>query len=215
MLFCLLGCFSFSQDGELDKSYGNDGLVLLPMGTTNTYAYDAALQSDGKLIAVGTYENSAGEDDVFVMRIKTNGSLDMSFQGYGFHAYDISGSDFENAYAVWLVGNKILVGGNSGSNGFVMRLNSDGSMDETFGTNGVKGINLLNNVQDIKIVPVLSSYEIFLAGSFPDDFNSRPGIVKLSENGTVAASFGVNGRATLGVFRKGIFLICISLHLEG
>lgn len=195
----------YSQDpGDLDLSFGDQGQFTFHLGTADYYAYDLALQSDGKIVIVGTVEFNSGQD-VFVMRLNANGTLDNSFQSLGFSSYEVTDSDFEAARAVKLSGSKIIIGGDSNSNGFVMRLNSDGSQDNTFGTNGIRAVSQLNTINDIVVIPGIGSYDIICAGSFPDPFESRPGVVKLSNTGYISTSFGDGGVATLPTILKGIF----------
>lgn len=195
----------FSQDpGDLDPSFGDQGQFTFHFGTADYFAYDVALQSDGKIVIVGTIEYNTGQD-VFVMRLNANGTLDNSFQSLGFSSYEVTDSDFEAARAVKLSGSKILIGGYSTPNGFVMRLNSDGSLDNTFGTNGIRTVSQLNTINDLVTIPGIGSYDIICAGSFPDAAESRPGVVKLSNSGYLSTSFGDDGVATLPATLKGIF----------
>jgi len=78
----------FAQDGTLDPSFGTDGQFTFQFGG-DYYAYDVAVQNDGKIVVVGRVAFSSGED-VFVMRLNPNGELDPTFQGVGFAAFEIS-----------------------------------------------------------------------------------------------------------------------------
>ncbi len=85
--------------------------------------------------------DSAGDYDHVGIAHKTDGTLDNSFNGTGIYAQLIG--DYCNANAVAIQSDgKIVAAGvcyNSGAGNdfFLLRLNTDGSIDNSFGTNGV------------------------------------------------------------------------------
>ncbi len=110
--------------------------------TTRDYAYSLAIQSDGKILQGGYCGNSTvGPFRFCLMRYHSDGTIDTSFGTGGYVLYDIPAStwDMANSLAIQTNG-KILQGGTcqvSGTNQFcVVRYNSDGSIDTSFGTGG-------------------------------------------------------------------------------
>src|SRR2546427_269550 len=86
----LAGCFGlvrYNRDGSLDRSFGNDGIVLTKFPPLNgAIAFDVAVQPDGKIVAVGKrYRGGdAQNDDLWALaRYLPNGRLDTSFSGDG------------------------------------------------------------------------------------------------------------------------------------
>jgi len=215
------------SEGGIDETFAEDGIFKFHFGA-DYYAYDAAQQTDGKLVIVGGMEVGS-KQDVFVMRLNEDGGFDNSFQSLGFTAIQVTNSDIEMGLAVRLVGSKILVGGYSNFKGFVVRLNSDGSLDGSFGTDGIQILDDLITVNDIITVPGLSTYDIFVAGSIIDDWNTRPALARLHENGSPYSSFGTGGVALLPMAVKGFFnelrntslvgagpfLVCGTNHTDG
>lgn len=54
LLLCI-GCISsFAAPGDLDTTFGNGGKVLTSFGDSGDSANAVAIQSDGKIVAVGT-----------------------------------------------------------------------------------------------------------------------------------------------------------------
>jgi uncharacterized delta-60 repeat protein len=116
--------------GGLDPTFGNGGKVTTYVGSSNSYANAVAIQSDGKIVVAGV---------PLLTRYNSNGSLDTSFGTNGI--VNVSGIDSGADVAIQPDG-KILVAGNPKSvvgktNFEVARLNSNGSLDTTFGTNGI------------------------------------------------------------------------------
>jgi uncharacterized delta-60 repeat protein len=127
--------------------------VYFPTGTTgNDRAYDAALQPDGKIVVTGYSSGTATE--AWVVRLQpdsTSFKLDTSFSGDG--RMQLRNSFFSDigadAKAITLQSDgKIVIAGtamrSSGTdprdNMLVARINSDGTLDSTFGTRGSRQI---------------------------------------------------------------------------
>ena len=100
------------------------------------------MQSDGKIVAVGTTQHPTTFDDQFALaRYTRDGSLDTSF-GTGGKVTTEFGVKFNGAGAVEIQGDgKIVVaggaaGGPTGADIALARYNGDGSLDTSFGTGG-------------------------------------------------------------------------------
>jgi len=124
----------FNSDGTPDSSYGTGGSVSLPIPFLATSAYlgGAARQSDGKIVMVGTDSNKG-----FVTRFNDEGTLDTGFGTGGVIRPDLNpnAQDFTNSVAIQPDG-KIVVGGNKSNAMFLIRYNTDGSLDSSFGDQG-------------------------------------------------------------------------------
>src|SRR5580700_6672035 len=104
-----------------------------------------AVQSNGNIVVAGTASTAIDQPDVFaIARFTPSGQLDTSFGDGGLVTTDISGV-FPSVSAVIVQPNgQILVGGVSGSghrnvppNTVLVRYNSNGSLDTTFGKGGI------------------------------------------------------------------------------
>lgn len=190
----LFGTHSFAQEGGLDPSFGA-GLS----GVDSTLQV-IARQSDGRLVIGGNFINVNGVNRFRIARLNVNGTLDSSF-GAGQTGAD----DFVNVMAVQPDG-RIVIGGNFTTvNGvgrrFIARLNADGSLDTTFGTN----LPFLNN--RVFSMALLSSGKILIGGTFNTVNNVPPGgIIRLNSDGTLDTTF--NASLDLGTF-SGTFAIAV------
>ena len=129
--------------GALDMTFDGDGKVVTPIGTGHDEAHATALQPDGRIIVAGFSETGTGRRFA-VARYQPDGSLDTSFDDDGKVTLPPIGSGSrDEAYAVALQpdGRIVLAGDGWGTDGFphfaVARLNADGSLDDTFGGDGV------------------------------------------------------------------------------
>src|SRR2546423_5332664 len=70
-----------AADGDLDSTFGTAGQVMTDFNNSTDIAYAVAVQTDGKLVVVGTTytDNDYSNEDFAVARYNTNGTLDTSF----------------------------------------------------------------------------------------------------------------------------------------
>jgi uncharacterized delta-60 repeat protein len=128
----------YLQDGTPDESFGNSGVVQTDMNEWPNIL-NAALQSDGKIVAGGRI-GTGGISKFLLVRYLNNGTLDENFGDGGKVITDFAKYDEHiNALDLQQDG-KIVVTGVSGAgynNVLAMaRYNSNGSLDEAFGSGG-------------------------------------------------------------------------------
>ncbi|MDW3651031.1 MAG: T9SS type A sorting domain-containing protein [Bacteroidia bacterium] len=190
--FCLLGILP-NLLGP-DPIFGTEAKVCIS-DSEMSRMYDMALQSDGKILAVGE-SKFRGEKDFIIARFNSDGSLDSSFAVHGIFRQDFN-SNKESAFVVLpTFGSKTLIAGTGSfkdSLGFNMiRLNSSGQLDTTFGDSGIvresftlyPGGKSLIKLPDGKLIAVGSRYngasEDFVLAGFTID-------------GIIDSTFGQNG----------------------
>ncbi len=129
----------YNADGSLDTTFDGDGKATTNFGGTD-YANSIAIQPDGKIISGGeTCSTTTGNCFVALSRYNTNGTPDSTFSGTG-QVATTTGFD-DGAYTIALQrSGKIIAAGYSfvdGGYGFgILRYNTDGTLDSSFGTNG-------------------------------------------------------------------------------
>lgn len=110
-----------AQAGSLDPTFGTKGIAT----TLGTTAAAAALQSDGKIVVVGSASNGSSPA---ILRYDTNGTLDSTFGSGG--QVTLNTTDSGSAFAVAIQSNgKILVAAPDELDLAVFRLNTNGSID--------------------------------------------------------------------------------------
>ncbi|PJA07310.1 MAG: hypothetical protein COX70_07255 [Flavobacteriales bacterium CG_4_10_14_0_2_um_filter_32_8] len=196
ILLFLKNSFCYAQDGSIDSTFGVNGIVITDINGFHNYASSSVLQSDGKIILTG-YTDSSNYQDFAMVRYNNNGSLDNTFGVNGIVITDINGfNDVATSSALQSDG-KILLSGysnNSNDNDFaVVRYNTNGSLDSTFGING-KVITPIgsshDNAQSIVIQP---DNKIVLAGSSNNGADYDFALIRYKNDGDLDSTFGVNG----------------------
>jgi uncharacterized delta-60 repeat protein len=128
------------QDGELDQAFGEAGIARTPIGE---YVFTTALavQPDGRIVAVGGVGLSRPFlQHYLIVRYLESGLMDAGFGQGGVVVVPVPGDHYARDVAVQEDG-RIVVVGTSGefpySDFTVVRLRSDGSLDESFGNHGI------------------------------------------------------------------------------
>ena len=159
----------------------------------DNFVRTTTILSDGKIITGGSFTSFNGVSIKGIARLHSDGSLDTSFHvGTGFDDWVLS--------SVLQSDGKILVGGfftsyNGTPSNLMARLNSDGTLDQTFNLNANSGYLSTTEVQpDGKI----------LAGGYFTTNNGTnvKGVARLHPDGSIDSTFNIgsgfnSGAATL------------------
>jgi len=136
-----------SENGILDNTFGVNGYFTKDLGPYASVEAEIvgrriALQPDGKIVATcAIYNQSRLFNDILVLRLNNNGTLDNSFANAGIKQFNIG--DYGDGGTCALIQNdgKIVIGVGTFTGGVrhyaVVRMNSDGQLDSSFKLNGV------------------------------------------------------------------------------
>jgi uncharacterized delta-60 repeat protein len=183
-------------NGQMDPSYGNGGWVVVNInGSSGGNAL--VLQSDGKIVLAGT-GNGNGALNFAAARLNPDGSLDASFGKSGVATVPIGPEAIANAVSLQPDG-KIVLGGMAYTthNAFAAaRLNANGTIDTTFGTNGVT--TLSPNAAAWGMV-LQSDGKVVLGGEQAYNNTEAYMAARLRSNGVLDASYGHGGIVTVPI----------------
>lgn len=195
MSLCVLS--TFAADGDLDASFDGDGKVSTDIGASYDGANNAAQQADGKIVTVGgTSISTTDPTNLLLARYNTDGSLDSTFgtNGTVIVVNGTGSANFGSATGIaFQADGKILV---SLSGNRVLRFNTNGSLDTTFGTNGSLTIPASGNISLIGYgdIKVLSNGKILVCGTGGNNtFIQGFGLARLNQDGSLDTTFGTGG----------------------
>ena len=154
-------------------------------GPNTGQVYDLQLQSDGKIIAVGSWSLTySGSSAIRIARINTDGTRDTTFNvGTGFSANQYS-AQIQDDGKIIVAGFLALYSGSAAQR--IRRLNTNGTNDATFNT-GTAGLN--NTAYKAKIQP---DQKIVVMGAFTSYSGSAVNrIARINTNGTRDTSLNV------------------------
>ena len=192
-----------SSSGSLDSSFNpSSGYTLFrPPSFTNARGVETVLQPDGKIVVAG-WGNNGANDDLLVARFSRDSSLDASFGTGGFVRYNASGDGNDRALGAALQSDgRILVTGYAMVRGsakrdvIVLRLNTDGGFDATFGSGGVSIYSGAGDGTDIGFgVAVQQDGKILVAGESGTATSQDGLVLRLLSDGSLDGTFANNGR---------------------
>lgn len=190
--------FTVNSFAQLDLTFNGTGKRFIQFTSSGT-THDMVIQPDNKIILVGNCLEFGQPRAFCTIRLNEDGSFDTTFGGgLGYVIANISGPSATFASQGVVVQNdgKIIVAGSSPTGMLVIRYNSNGSLDTTFGTGGVvqNQFTLANKVimqPDGKILVV--GYN----GAISTNFTQF--IARYLSNGTLDGTFGTGGLATVSI----------------
>jgi uncharacterized delta-60 repeat protein/uncharacterized repeat protein (TIGR01451 family) len=171
----------YEGDGSLDSTFGVGGTVITDLGD-NEWGSAVAIQSDGKIVAVG-----GADGDFALARYEYDGSLDSTFGVSGTVTTDFGGFDYGQAVAIQSDGKIVAVGGTDGDFALA-RYEDDGSLDSTFGINGIM-TTYSGGPDGGNAIAIQSDGRIVVAGDAGGDF----GVVRYNDEGDLDSTFGIGG----------------------
>jgi uncharacterized delta-60 repeat protein len=189
----------FLANGSPDTSFGTNGYTSFKFFSFDTnYVNAVALQTDGKIVAVGNSGNSQSPfTSIGLARLNTDGSLDTTFSGDGkvLTEFGKSGGN-ANDVAIQPSDGKIVVVGQQGAfifqNFITLRYTTDGSPDTTFDSDGQVDTDF-GTSSYAQAVAIQTDGKIIVAGftggNGIDDF----ALARYNTDGSPDTSFGSGG----------------------
>jgi uncharacterized delta-60 repeat protein len=194
----------YMPDGSLDDSFGDNGIVILgeingdkSLSTVNALA----LQPNGQILASVYLTKGA------VYRFNTDGSQDKTFGINGTAYFQTKDNAVVNFQAYGLAvqpDGRIIGGGSSTKSGgnplhymAVARLNGNGTIDSTFGTNGLQYVLFENNPSEGTGILLQKDGKLIVTGRtyLENQTYSNLALARFSSFGLPDSSFGNNGQA--------------------
>jgi uncharacterized delta-60 repeat protein len=207
----LLGGFSgnayalarYNTNGTLDTTFNTSGAIITPPATGNADGQSVKVQADGKILMGGSVNGDFG-----LVRYNANGTQDTTFGTGGTVATDISGgSDVGESVTIQSDG-KILLSGYrnigtgetaTGQDFVVVRYNTDGTLDNTFGTAG-KLISDFGGFDNTESIALQADGKFIIGGAIDADF----GLARYNANGTLDPTFGNGGKFVTDFFNSSL-----------
>jgi uncharacterized delta-60 repeat protein len=202
LISLLASTIAFAQPaGNLDLSFGTGGKVVTSISTGEDKAYGTVLQPDGKIVVGGFTTNVVSGKDFACVRYLSDGSLDNSFGVNGIVTTDLQLGSDDMAYDIALQADgKIILAGSSDNgvdrNAALIRYLPDGTIDSTFGVNGIVltdfDLNYQDEIRAVKIHTLTGN--IIVGGSAQiNTTTSKPVVARYLSNGTPDSTFNNTG----------------------
>jgi uncharacterized delta-60 repeat protein len=201
-----------NPDGGLDSTFDGDGIRALTEFDGKIYLHyggDVTLQPDGKIVIVS--QGTSNSTGFGIIRLNAQGSIDSTFSDDGYRNIGItsgsSSSEVANCVLIQPDG-KILAGGMGGTISetdrtfSMVRLNTNGTNDSSFGTNGIMSFQVDNMSSIGRAAALQTDGKIIMAGyTFKTAGNiKKQCLARLTAVGTLDPAFGNDGMLTTQLY---------------
>ena len=203
-LFMLVPFALFSQDGQLDASFGEYGYVETDLFGFLDFGFAIAAQSDGNIVAAGVTEIVSNKYVPTLVRYLPDGNLDPAFGSDGIVTTDFNTPiGLDSYYDVYIQEDqKIVAAGFFGSPSshdiMISRYMVDGSLDPSFGSNGITIIDLGDDDR-FGGMGVMSDGKILIVGVSKISGANNVTFFRFLPDGNPDTSFGNNGIQVTGL----------------
>lgn len=211
----------YNTNGSLDSSFGTNGIAKFNF-TNEDGGLGLTVGPDDKIYVVG-YMTPNTLLIPLIMRLNPNGSIDTSISFTdAIPIEQMTGLGAGITSIIIQDNGKILLGGavvdadGDLVNGIVARLNSNGSLDSSFGTSGITLVDLGGIGGLIQKMVVQPNGKIVVVGYnlLDDDYKSDVAVARFNTNGTLDSGFGTGGRVFIDVL-EGDYGYDIALQSNG
>lgn len=182
--------------GNPDLGFGPDssGAVTLEDGESGGEAFALNIDGENRIIAGGMIFSDTRKWAV-AARYLEDGSLDTTFGTGGFRRIEV---DDTAAHFILLQGDgKIILGGvqenEEGKRAILFRLHEDGSVDDTYGTDGAAYLDDLTGDSEFNAAVILEDDSVVAAGYTTTADRKSITTAKFTSVGSLNISYGTNG----------------------
>lgn len=183
--------YRLTASGSLDTDFSFDGKVTVDFGNGDNVIAGLGIQSDGKIVLACTIAF-----DFAIARLNSSGTFDTSFGNNGKQTYNVTAIDRASDIAIQ-ADNKILVCGAT-DDGFgnwagIIRVNNDGTLDNTFDGDG-KVTRIINNIDTPYGIEIGSDGKIIVVGhTRVSSFVHDGFVLRYNSDGTEDNTFDTDG----------------------
>lgn len=187
-----------TADGNLDYSFGVNGIFTLDVGGTNASPRNATILPDGTIVGSG-YASIDAVVRPILYKLTANGTLDPSFGTGGVLNQPLL-TQITEAYSVAVQGTSFVTAGygrnleDHSIDWVSLRITADGQVDRTYGDDGVARVDVANfndNARSLVVLP--DGRPLLVGGGRPTATNVDAMITVLTYDGRLDASFAQGG----------------------
>lgn len=214
---CLL--LKYLSNGSPDLTFGTMGMVKFGFGVEESYCYDVAVRADGKILVAGM-SRDASNTSIGMARFTPDGQPDLTFGYAGAIIVNLGNSEYATSILL-LSDNKFLICGvteiTTGHYDLLLvKFFSNGSVDQSFGTNGVTITDLHSGSNDMARGMVFHNNKILISAcAYGPLYNSYDAVVlaRYTTTGALDPSFGAGGLSVIDGLKISDMLLSIDTRL--
>lgn len=183
--------FRFDLEGELDTTFGENGIIKLGIEDNDLSIVNMKFQGDNVIFAYASQSPNGHTTSIFISRLKESGGIDNNFANNGKFKF----GDIDGYYIGIFINDKKEIFLEAQSEPGLVKLDINGDLDNTY---GIDGVSAYQKYEDISFYPTFGLIDkndggfMFLGGSSEYGDESQPMIIKIDNNGFPDSSFAYN-----------------------
>jgi len=188
----------FLPTGELDPTFGQNGVVITAISSNNDVGNDMVIQDDGKVLVAG-YTTLSNDFDLLLLRYKPDGGIDSAFGNNGVLVMDVEEENNILQSIELLSDGRILGFGRVGNDLALFQYLSAGIVDNTFGNGGVAVTDLGFDQQIPTDLLVLENGTVLVSASVGPGQEMNAIVCRFTDDGNLDDGFNTIGWVSLSV----------------
>lgn len=200
------------SNGTVDTNFGGTGLAIAEVGNESG-ALGVVIQSDGKIAVAGRVSDGTYNNTVIV-RFLSSGFLDNSFSGDGILAVSLAEYDDYATGILQLNNGKLVVSGISNTEFTILQLNSNGSFNNAFSSDGIVATDMSNSFDELHDLAIDNEGNISAVGH--SGYNIYDiAVLRYLPDGTLDNLFSLDGKTTIDFSGTYDYAYAVALQLDG
>jgi len=185
--------------GAPDAGFGAAGQVLTDFGGGFAQVNGVVVQNDGRIVAVGSSDQSEADSTFLLARYRRDGALDPTFGAGGVVRTPFTGGASANAVAAERDDRMIVVGtvapGDGTSEIALARYHRNGELDGAFGAGGTAVVGFGGTIHDAGAVAIERDGDVVVTGKAlaPGASTFQCFVARFDRHGAPDAGFGEGG----------------------
>lgn len=205
----------FLPDGQPDETFGENGIIYLYFGDNRNAIKGITIQKDDKIILIGEGYDSTNYDLLALRMMPDGKDYDRTFGYDGLILFDVFDKTEFGNQVLLTPENKVMISGSTdvGSDRdlLLVRLNSNGMPDTTFGKGGLYWLDVENKNQGTTLMCLDPYGKLTTAGTSA----GKLAVFRHSQNGDPDPSFHGNGGVLhLDGSKENYLYTANTLHIE-
>jgi uncharacterized delta-60 repeat protein len=186
----------FNPGGALDGGFSGDGLQTTDFNEQSDSAYGVDVDSEGRVVVVGTADPPGSVDPLALARYDTNGELDSSFSEDGRLVSTLAPEGHD---VVTLADGRIAVAGTVGGDFLVARFAENGDPDTTFAGDGAQTVDFVDGADRAAALAFRGGKFVVVGEARTPKRGFDFGVARLTWSGSLDRTFSNDGRRAIGI----------------
>jgi uncharacterized delta-60 repeat protein len=202
----------FNPSGVLDSGFSGDGRQTTDFDEQYDTAQGVDIDSEGRVVAVGTADPPGNVDPLAVARYDTDGELDSSFSDDGLLVSMLAPEGHD---VVTLANDRVVVAGTVAGDFLVARFTEGGEPDGSFSGDGAETIDFVDGADRAAALATAGS-KVVVVGTARTPLRGRDyGVARLTAAGKPDRTFSDDGRRAVDFVKDEDNALAIAVDKTG